>query len=94
MRRVLAFALWVPIAVGLGLVAVIAPPLKPQGVSTADLLIVGLLVVIVVQLWNLLDRLWDFSGQISYVAHLLEQGVPPEQRAKSNSATDDSKSGH
>lgn len=41
------------------------------------LCILGVLVVVVVQLWFGLDRLHSLSGQISYLAHLLERIAPP-----------------
>jgi len=38
------------------------------------LLLVGIGVVVVTQLWTLLSRLHDLSGQLSYIAHLLVRG--------------------
>lgn len=41
-------------------------------VGVLTFLLVGIGIVVVVQLWTLLGRLKDLSGQISYIAHLLE----------------------
>ena len=50
------------------------------GIPATTIAIIALLVVIVAQLWTLLHRLWDFTGQLSYVAHLLERIAPPSDK--------------